>query len=391
MIVRPPISTNPPGLRPREQVKRLIVLMTIGAAIVLLAVAMRHSLASQGIHFNFDYLSEVAGIPISEGQTVGLVHGWPVLREYLASDLNCQALLAGLYNTITVSLIAIVAATALGTAAGLGRFSSNWLVRNTCFTFVELLRNTPLLVQLMFWYFGVLLQLPPISAAARLLGTVTFSLQGVYAPQIAMLLPTSIGVAMCLLAVVIAILTASSRRLIGRPRRLLIWLAVALVVLAFAPAVPLKVDYPIAGRFRELGGVEISPEMAALLLAVSVNSAAYIAEIVRGAIDSLPIGQWEAAASLGLTRSVALRRVILPQVVKVTLPSLGNQYISLTKNTSLGIAVGFPELFNVTGTIANQTGRSLEGFLILMLSYLLMSAAISFAVNAANSKALSIG
>jgi His/Glu/Gln/Arg/opine family amino acid ABC transporter permease subunit len=391
MTAQPRRLANPTERLWRRQVIRLIVLAALGTVITLLIRALEHSLADQGIHFSFDYLCEVAGIPISEGRTLGIAHGWPVLQEYLPTDMNSQALLTGLFNTVSVSLMAIVAATVLGVAAGLGRFSSNWLLRNMCFAFTEAFRNTPLLVQLMFWYFGVLLQLPPITAVAHLLGAVTVSVHGISAPRIDSLLPAGVGLLLCLLAMLMWIWTTALRQTTRRARMIVIWLIAVLVVLALAPAIPLNVDYPISGRFQEFGGVNISPELAALVLAISVNSAAYIAEIVRGAVDSLPIGQWEAAASLGLTRSDLLRQVILPQAVKIALPSLGNQYISLTKNTSLGIAVGFPELFNVTGTIANQTGRSLEGFLILMVTYLLLGTAISFAVNYANSNALRVG
>jgi His/Glu/Gln/Arg/opine family amino acid ABC transporter permease subunit len=391
MISRPPALASPAKRSWRRHVIQLLVLGALAAVITLLIRALKYNLADQGIHFSFDYLFEVAGIPISEGRTLRMLHGWPVLSDYLPADLNSQALLTGLFNTISVSLLAIIAATVLGVSAGLGRFSSNWLLRKMCFGFVEAFRNTPLLVQLMFWYFGVLLQLPPINAAAHILGAITISVQGISAPGLEPLLPAGIGVTICLVAVLLWLLTNASRHVTSRSRRILLWLTVAFVVLALAPAVPLKIDYPVLGRFQELGGAKISPEMAGLLLAISINSAAYIAEIVRGAIDSLPIGQWEASASLGLTRSDTLRQVILPQAVKIVLPSLGNQYISLTKNTSLGIAVGFPELFNVTGTIANQTGRSLEGFLILMVTYLLLGTMISFAVNSANSKALRSG
>jgi general L-amino acid transport system permease protein len=391
MIARRPGLPNVTGRMWRRQITRLILLAAAATFIALVVRALKYSLADQGIHFSFDYVFEVAGIPISEGRTLGVAHGWPVLRDYLPTDTNGQALLTGLFNTLSVSLTAIVTATVLGVAAGLGRFSSNWLLRSLCFLFVEAFRNTPLLVQLMFWYFGILLQFPPIAAAAHVLGAVTVSVQGLSAPHLQPLLPTGISVALCLAALLMWVLTRASPHLTGRLRPMLRWLIVALVVLALAPSIPLRVENPIWGRFQAFGGVKISPEMAGLLLAISVNSAAYVAEIVRGAIDSLPIGQWEAAASLGLTRSDLLRQVIVPQAAKIALPSLGNQYISLTKNTSLGIAVGFPELFNVTGTIANQTGRSLEGFLVLMVAYLLLGAVTSFAVNRANSSALRAG
>jgi His/Glu/Gln/Arg/opine family amino acid ABC transporter permease subunit len=375
----------------RQDIARLLIITGVVALAVLLIRALRSTLADQGINFSFDYLFEVAGIPISEGHTLTIAHGLLLLRTYVSTDMNSQALLTGLFNTITVSLIAIVAATVLGVAAGLGRFSSNWLLRKMCFIFVEAFRNTPLLVQLMFWYFGVLLQFPPITAAKHVLGAVIISVNGISAPSVHPLLPTTAGAVLCLVAVVLWLSVPALHQLSYRSRKLLMWLVAVLILFALAPAVPLELDYPAFGRFQGFGGARISPEMAGILLAISVNSAAYIAEIVRGAIDSLPIGQWEAGLSLGLSRSDVLRRVVVPQAGKIVLPSLGNQYISLTKNTSLGIAIGFPELFNVTGTIANQTGRSLEGFLILMVAYMLLSTAISLAVNSANSKAVRAG
>jgi general L-amino acid transport system permease protein len=375
----------------RRQVTRLLVLAALAAFVTWLILALKSALAYQGILFSFDYLLEVAGIPISEGRTLGITHGWPGLRNYLPTDMNAQALLTGLFNTVFISLLAIAAATVLGVAAGLGRFSSNWLLRKLCFAFVEAFRNTPVLVQLMFWYFGVLLQLPPVTATARILSSVTISVQGISIPSIAPLLPAGVGLVLGLIAATLWFLMATSQDVTPRTRTVLTGLTVALVVLAFAPAIPLQIDYPISGRFQESGGVRLSPEMAGLFLAITVNSAAYMAEIFRGAIDSLPIGQWEAGASLGLTRGSVLRHVILPQALKSAFPSMGNQYISLSKNTSLGIAVGFPELFNVTGTIANQTGRSLEGFLILMVAYLLLATSISLAVNRVNANALRNG
>lgn len=159
-----------------------------------------------------------------------------------------------------------------------------------------------------------------------------------------------------------------------------------IVALVAVPAIMLltgiiELDFPVASKFKASGGTSISPEMAALLLAIVFNSASYIAEIVRGSIDALPKGQWEASASLGLDRRSTVNDIILPQVFRVVLPSFGNQYISLTKNTALGIAIGYPDLFNVYGTIANQTGHSLEGIVIVMISYLILSWIISAVVG----------
>jgi ABC-type amino acid transport system permease subunit len=185
-------------------------------------------------------------------------------------------------------------------------------------------------------------------------------------------------------AVVLVVASVVLRGL--RLRLILLAVAIAALIAAVFIGFPLGLDLPVATRFGARGGFAISPEMTALLLAIVVNSSAYVAEIVRGAIESLPKGQWEASASLGLSRSHTLRDIILPQVFRIVLPSLANRYISLTKDTSLGIAIGFPDLFNVYGTVSNQTGRNLEGVVIVMLTYLALSWIISACVNGINAR-----
>ena len=240
------------------------------------------------------------------------------------------------------------------------------------------MRNTPLLIQLVFWYFAVVLHFPPIATAAKFYGIV-ISQQGLYLPALVWQGGDS-PYAIALGAVFFVALVGAFVEKI-RPFR---WFCI--VALVAVPAVMflagiMELDFPVASKFKASGGTGISPEMAALLLAIVFNSASYIAEIVRGSIDALPKGQWEASASLGLDRRSTVNDIILPQVFRVVLPSFGNQYISLTKNTALGIAIGYPDLFNVYGTIANQTGHSLEGIVIVMVSYLILSWIISAVVG----------
>lgn len=365
------------------------MLAMIGGAVAFVAAIM-NGLAGHGIGFSLDFLVRPAGFDISEGQTIGLANGWiPVLTDFTSANSNLQALFTGLYNTIKVALAGIVLSTVLGTLLGVGRLSSNWVVRNVCFGVVEFVRNTPLLIQLVFWYYAVVLHFPPMAAAARLFGSLIVSQQGLYLPW-PMVAPGSSEPA--ILALVIG-----AAGLLAFPfvRGFYRWalLALALAGFAFSTALgfPLVLDYPVATRFRASGGVTVSPEMAALLLAIVINSASYIAEIVRGAIEAMPKGQWEAAAALGLGRKHTLNDVILPQVFSVVLPSFANQFISLTKNTALGIAIGFPELFNIYGTIANQTGRTLEGVFLVMAIYLLLSWITSFTINVLNDRQLGKG
>ncbi|QRI62247.1 ABC transporter permease subunit [Shinella sp. PSBB067] len=353
----------------------------VGAAIVLVvlfAFAVKEGLARHGIRFSFSFLREAAGFDISEGKTLVLDGFWPGLTEFTSDRLIVQAFLAGIFNTIKVAVLAIVLSTVLGTMLGVGRLSTNWVVRNLSFWCVEFVRNTPLLIQLVFWYFAVVLHFPPIAAAAKFYGVV-ISQQGLYFPAPVWqggASPLAVAAAVLFWAAVIGLI-------LGRKKQVRWMCAGAAVVLAGAMFVTgiLGLDVPVASKFKASGGTGMSPEMAALLLAIVVNSASYIAEIVRGAIDSLPKGQWEAAASLSLNRRDTVHDIILPQVFRVVLPSFGNQYISLTKNTALGIAIGYPELFNIYGTIANQTGHSLEGIVIVMVSYLILSWAISAAVG----------
>ncbi len=361
-----------------------IVVVVAGIAIWL-GLAVREALARKGIQFSFGYLWNAANISLSEGLVPALDAFWPVLEPFTPSHTNAQALVAGLWNSFKVALSAIVLCTVFGTLVGIGRLSTNWLVRNLSFALVECVRNTPLLIQIVFWYFGVVLRFPPASAASNWLGGVLASRSGVFLPGVALSEqagPVSWGLFVVAAAAGLCALMSGGRR-----RRALL-LGVTAVALAAAATVgfPLSFDLPVATRFSARGGVALSPEMTAILLAMTVNSSAYVAEIVRGAIDSLPKGQWEAAASLGLSRAHTLRDIILPQVFRIVLPSLANRYISLTKDTSLGIAIGFPDLFNVYGTVSNQTGRNLEGVVIVMLTYLALSWIISACVNALNTR-----
>ncbi|POR52549.1 ABC transporter permease subunit [Bosea psychrotolerans] len=361
-----------------------IVAVVAGLAIWL-ALAVREALARKGIQFSFGYLWNAANISLSEGLVLSRDGAWPVLEPFSPTHSNAQALFAGLWNSLKVALTAIVLCTVSGTLVGIGRLSTNWLVRNLCFGLVECVRNTPLLIQIVFWYFAVVLRFPPANAASGWLGGLIASRSGLFLPGLAVSEDASLASQALLVAAVASTIAALVMR---GGRRKLTCLAVALVALALAAALgfPLSADLPVATRFGARGGFALSPEMTAILLAITVNSAAYVAEIVRGAIDALPKGQWEAAASLGLSRSHTLRDIILPQVLRIVLPSLANRYISLTKDTSLGIAIGFPDLFNVYGTVSNQTGRNLEGVIIVMLTYLALSWIISACVNALNAR-----
>jgi len=353
--------------------------------------AVHAALARKGIYFSFDFLWNSAGVDLSEGWTFAW-RGWlPTFESFSSGDTNAQALVVGLVNTLKVAIVAIVLSTIVGTLVGVGRLSTNWLVRQLSFGLVEVVRNTPLLIQIVFWYFAVVLQFPPASTAANMFGLVIASQSGVFLPFVAVS-ETTTGVASAALAagiaaLLVALLVALSGGLFDTGRivkRGALALAAVLLAVSIVAGFPLIPNLPVVTRFGARGGLPLSPELTALLLAIVVNSSAYVAEIVRGAIDALPKGQWEAAAALGLSRSSTLQEIVLPQVFRVVLPSLGNRYISLMKDTSLGITIGYPDLFNVYGTVSNQTGRNLEGVLIVMVTYLVLSWLISSVVNLLN-------
>lgn len=368
----------------RRWIVQVAVVAVVLALVLWLGFAIRNALAAKGIQFSFGYLATTANISLSEGMTVALDGLRPIIEAFEPSHTNAQALIAGLANTLKVALAAILLSTVFGTLLGVGRLSTNWLVRNLAFGLVELVRNTPILIQIVFWYFAVVLRFPPASAASGWFGGLIMSQSGVYLPGLtASAEASSAG---SILAAVAAVCVVAIFFAKARAWRLgLALAAMVAAVMSYSLGLPFELDAPVATRFGARGGINLTPEFTAILLAIVVNSSAYVAEIVRGAIDALPKGQWEASAALGLSRSHTLRDIILPQVFRVVLPSLANRYISLTKDTSLGIAIGFPDLFNVYGTVSNQTGRNLEGVLIVMATYLILSWIISAVVNLLNS------
>ena len=279
-------------------------------AIALLLGNLERNLARAGLRLTLGWLNQPAGFDIAE-----------TLLPYRASDSYGRALLAGFVNTLRVVLSGLVLATALGVAVGAASFSGNPLLRGVTRVYVELVRNIPLLLQLVFWYFAVFLNLPSADQALLLPG-LQLAKSGIY--------------------------------LFGADL--------------------------VNGEL--VGGLRLSLELAALLTGLVIYSAAFIAEVVRGGIASVPLGQWEAAKSLGLKPLQILRLVVLPQALRVIIPGLNSQYISLAKNSSLAVAIGYPDLYAVAETTLNQTGRGIEVFLLLLLIYLMLDLVISVVMNA---------
>lgn len=344
---------------------------------------MMQGLRRINIPLRFDFLRLTAGFAISES---------PI--TYQPTDTYSRAFLVGIANTLRVSVIGIILATALGILVGLGRLSSNWLLRVVAGGYVAIIRNTPLLVQLIFWYIAVILKLPRVRDAVGVPGFIAASNRG-----LAVAWPRageSFGAFRPWLyaALLVGALVFVARRWqlarADRPGAALRWglLAAALtavvggvVAQAVTGTSPLVIDRPQMGGFNLTGGVTLSPEFFALLLGLTIYTAAFIAEIIRAGIQAVHKGQREAARALGLSPMHTIRLVIFPQALRVIIPPLTNQYLNLTKNSSLGIAVGYFDLFNVSNTIANQSGRSVQVVAILMASYLSLSLITSALMN----------
>ncbi|NYT37970.1 ABC transporter permease subunit [Allopusillimonas soli] len=368
----------------------LQALVVLGAVALVagLAYGIYSGLAAHNIGVSFDFLWQKSGLHLTEGLTLDWTDG-VALVPYESGDSNLQALLLGLYNTLKVALVGIILSTMLGLVVGAGRVSRNWAVSRFSLAFVELIRNTPLLIQLFFWYFAVVLRLPPMREAAHLYGVIA-SQQGIYFPSPQSAWPGGewLVLASLILAGAIVLVTR------GRPARrgILLGALIAAWIATMAwKGSPLQLDMPVASRFRASGGLAFTPEFAAILLALVVYTAAFIAEVVRGSIEAVSGRQWMAAHALGLKRGQAMRYVILPQAFRMLIPPLVNQYLNLAKNTSLAIAIGFPDLFNIYGTVANQTGRSMEGILFVMVAYLLINWLISLFMNMYNRRLLARG
>jgi len=331
----------------------------------------RANLQAQRIASGFGFLSNTAGFGISQ-----------TLIPYSESDTYGRVFLVGLVNTLAVSAVGIAVASLLGLMVALGRLSPNWLVARLAGGYVEVIRNLPLLFQILFWYLAVLATLPSPRQSIALFGSVFLSNRGLVVPNPVPQAAFGAFVAAILIGLIAALLMAlyARHRLYRRGDRLTVWpfalaMVIGLPMLAIVLfGAPVTFDVPVLKGFNFAGGARILPEFAALAIALSTYTAAFIAEIVRAGIQSVPKGQTEAGFSLGLSRGATLRLIVLPQAMRVILPPLTNQYLNLTKNSSLAVAIGYPDLFSVfAGTTLSQTGQAVEIIALTMGVYLLLS------------------
>lgn len=346
-----------------------LLLLGLAGIAWFLAANAAGNLARRNVPFGFGFLDQPTNFAIP-------FH----LISWVTSDTYARALLVCLLNTLLVSAISIVAATALGLLVGTMRLSGNWLVRNLALGFVELVRNTPQLVQIIFWYVAVLQALPSPRQSLVLPGGALLNVRGLYLPDLQMSPQGMANLWLSLLAVTAIPLLWRVR--IGRVRigaRALLLLLVALGLLLAGIG---HIERPKLVGFNIAGGVAVPPELVALSAGLSIYSAGFIAEIVRGSIEAVPKGQREAAASLGLKPAPLLRLVVLPQALRIMVPQLTSQYLNLIKSSSLGPAVAYPELFQIfLGTVLNQTGREIETIAIVMVIFLSISLLTSAFLN----------
>jgi general L-amino acid transport system permease protein len=361
---------------------QVLVLGLIGLLVAYCGSNLVANFQQKQLSFGFDFLQSQAGFNIGET---------PI--PYQPTDTYAHALRVGIVNSLRIMALGLVLATLMGTGIGIARLSSNWLVRQLGTIYVELIRNLPLLLQLMFWYFAVFLSAPPFEQRIRLLGDLSLSQRGLLLPNFLprlSLLPWIICIGLGVAIAQWVFRTLRRRQLNGEPASP--WFMAAITVIfwgciawVLTKEFPWNLELPaVSNNTAIVGGLLLTPEYSAILLGLTFYTAAFIAEIVRGGILSVPKGQWEAARSLGLQPNLTLRLVILPQALRVIVPPLTSQYLNLAKNSSLAIAVGYPDLYSVSSTTFNQTGRAIEVILLLMATYLAISLTISLVMNLYN-------
>lgn len=368
--------------RIRSAVAQALVLGLVVAVLAWLAHNVATNLERQGIASGFGFFGRVAGFDIIQH-----------LIPYDEQSTYGRAFVVALLNTLLVSALGVLGATVLGFLVGVARLSPNWLVSRLALVYVEALRNVPLLLQLFFWYFAVLRNLPSARESLSAFDLVFLNIRGLYVPrpQLAAGAELWLGLCAATFACAAALLVWGRRRKLrtgheARAGRVALALVVLLpVALYYATGKPLSWELPVLSGFNFSGGLSLLPELVALVVALTTYTAAFIAEIVRAGILAVPRGQLEAALALGLTRSQALRLVVVPQAMRVIVPPLTSQYLNLTKNSSLAAAIAYPDLVLVfAGTVLMQTGQAVEVIAITMGVYLFLSLAISLAMNLYN-------
>lgn len=368
--------------RVRSIVWQVLIVGVVVAIVWWLASNTARNLEVRRIATGFGFLWREAGLPIGEH-----------LIEYSPTSTYFRALTVGVLNTLKVAVVGVILATVFGTLVGIARLSKNWLLGKIAAVYVEAVRDVPLLLQLLFWY-TIMQGLPAPRQSMNPVTGVFLSNRGLKLPWV----EWTDAHNWALLGLVAGVIgtwfyarAARAKQMQdGQPRR--VWpvglgLIVGLPVLIWAVlGAPFTPDIPALRGFNFQGGITVSPEYFALLLGLVMYTAAFIAEIVRAGITSVPQGQWEAAQALGLRPGMMLRRIILPQALRVIIPPMTSQYLNLTKNSSLAVAIGYQDIVSIANTTLNQTGQAIEGIAIIMLVYLTISLSISLFMNWYNTR-----
>lgn len=342
------------------------------------------NLETRGIATGFDFLNQEAGFGI------GLT-----LIDYDETFSYGRTFFVGLLNTALIAVLGVLLATILGFIIGIARLSPNWLVSRFAAIYIEIFRNIPLLLQIFFWYFAVLQVLPSPRQSLQFSDSIFLNVRGLSIPS-----PNfEQGSGFIFISLIIALIISMSYQYYAKKKQqntgqqspvFLVSLAIIILlpsVVFFISGKPISIDYPSLKGFNFSGGITILPELAALLLALSIYTASFIAEIVRSGINAVSHGQTEAAESLGLTRNKTLRLIVIPQAMRIIIPPLTSQYLNLTKNSSLAMAIGYPDLVSVfAGTTLNQTGQAIEIIAMTMAVYLSLSLITSLLMNIYNKK-----
>jgi general L-amino acid transport system permease protein len=378
---------KPPSRSLRQADLRGILWQVLVVAIAVAVIAWLwsntvHNLSVRRIATGFAFLGREAGMPIADN--------W---LPYSPKDTYLWAFLVGLVNTLRVAVIGIVLATVLGTMIGIARLSPNWLLSRLAAVYVEVLRDIPLLLQLLVWY--VLMQaLPTARGAWHPLAGIYLSNRGLVLPQVPIgtgqLWVLAVAALGCIDFYLVRRFLIARQMRDGRPRRLWPWALLLIVALpalvSWALGVSWTVTMPELRGFNFVGGTLLSPEYFALLIGLVTYTSAFIAEIVRSGISAVPRGQWDAALALGLRRSFVLRKIVLPQALRVIVPPMTSQYLNLTKNSSLAVAIGYQDIVSVANTTLNQTGQAIEAIALIMLVFLTISLGISLFMNWFNAR-----
>jgi general L-amino acid transport system permease protein len=356
---------------------QVIILAIVISAIAFLGSNLVNNLERLNLTFGFNFLSRSASFSIA----------YPPI-PYYTTDPYIRALLVGLLNSLRVMFFGIIFASILGITVGIGKLSNNWLVRKLAGVYVEILRNTPLLLQLFFWYFAVFLRLPKIDRPLVIGNLFFLTNRGLDIPWFALSIRTGLALG-CILACLSVAIIAWIKRLQaieqGEASQPWLWLcgiSLITIILLFGFGIDWVVPQLTQNSLQ--GGLNLSPEFATLLIGLSIYTAAFIAEVVRAGIQSVGKGQWEAAQALGLQPTAMMQLIIFPQALRVIIPPLTSEFLNLAKNSSLAIAIGYSDIYAIGNTIANQTGKSVEVLLVIMIAYLTINLLISLGMNRFN-------